>query len=173
MFIIKYIIFIIFSLGNNWQFDASIFWAVHRSIQLKVFNIKAHKPCTWTRKGDFYYHLQEFHRPCWCCNISRVADTISCHSYASKIGVVLVRYYLTHHTSVTYLLLTVVKNVFKFYDSKGVCALNTLFLWPTCAATNTLAKPAKFIGIGCVPNLLIFWVTAKLAIFQWFSSFIV
>ena len=129
-------------------------------------DIKARKPCAWTRKGDVYYHIQKFQIPYWCCNIPRVADTISCHSYASTIGVVLVRYDITHHTSVKYLLPTVMRNIFKFYDSKGVCALNMLLLCPTCTATDTLEKPAKFIGIGCVPNLLIFWMIEKLDIFQ-------
>ena len=110
-------------------------------------DIKARKPCAWTRKGDVYYHIQKFQIPYWCCNIPRVADTISCHSYASTIGVVLVPSNLTHHTIVTYLLPTVVRNIFKCYDLEGDCALNTLILFPTCAATNTSEKPAKFIGI--------------------------
>ena len=71
---------------------------------------------------------------------------------------------LKNHTSVTYLIPMVVRNIFKFYDSKGVCALNTLLLCSNYAATYTLEKTPKFIGIGCVPNLLIFWVTKKLAI---------
>ena len=158
---------------NNLQFDNFIFWAVHSIIQVKVLYIKARKPCAWTRKGAVNYKLQEFQRPCRCCNIPRVSGTIYWHSYASTIGVVLVRYDLTHHTSVTYLLPTVVRNIFKFYDSKSVCALNTLLLLPNFAATNTLAKPAKFIGTVCVPNLLIFWVTEKLDIFQWLPSFVV
>ena len=53
---------------------------------------------------------------------------ISCHSYACTIGIVLVRSDFTHHTSVTYLIPTVARNIFKIYDSKGVCALNTLLL---------------------------------------------
>ena len=160
MLIIKKIIFINNSLGNNWEFDPCIFWAVHRSIQVKCFYIKALKTCAWTRKGAVYYHLKDFQRPCRCYNIPRVSDTISCHSYVRSIGVDLVRSYLTHHTSVTYILPTVVRNIFKFYYSKGVCALNTMLLSPNFAATNTLENPSKFIGIGCVPNLLIFLVTA-------------
>ena len=65
----------------------------------------------------------------------------------SKIGVVLFRSDLTHHTSVKYLLRRLVNNIFKFYDLKGVCALNLLLFCPTCAATDTLTKPAKFIVI--------------------------
>ena len=73
-----------------------------------------------------------------CFNIPRVSDTLSSHSYAFTIGVVLVRSELTHHTSVTYLLPTVLRDIFKFYDSKGVCALNTLLLCSTFFATDTL-----------------------------------
>ena len=143
MFIINYIIFINNFWGNNWQFDPCILWAVHRIIQANVSYIKSSKPCAWTRKVAAYYQIQEFQRPCWCCNIPRVADTISCHSYACKIGVVLVRSDLTHHTSVTYLLLMVVRNIFKFYDSKFLCALNTLLIFTTCAATNNLGKASQ------------------------------
>ena len=72
------------------------------------------------------------------------------------IGVVLVRSDLTHHSSVTYLLPTILRNIFKCYYLKGVCALNTLLLFSTCAATDTLENPTKCIEIGCVPNLLYF-----------------
>ena len=82
------------------------------------------------------------------------------------IGVVFVSPELTHHISVTYILPKVVRNIFKIYDSKGVYALNPLIICSTCTATDPLEKSPESIGIGCVPNLLIFWVTAKLAIFQ-------
>ena len=160
-------------MGNNLQFDPCIFWAVDRSIQVKKNYIESSKPCAWTRKGAVYYQLQYFHRTCRCCNIPRLADTISCYSYVCTIWFVLVMSDITNHTSVTYLLPTVVRNIFKFYDLKGVCAINTLLLWSACESTGTLAKPPEFIGIICVPNLLIFWVTENLSIFHWFPSFIV
>ena len=116
--------------------------------------------------GAFYYQLQEFQRTCWCCKIPRVSDTIYFHSYVSTIGLVLVRSDLVHHNSVTYLLPTVVRNIFNFHYLKGICALNALLLCPNCVATDTLTQPSKFIGIGCVSNLLIFWVAANLSIFQ-------
>ena len=82
------------------------------------------------------------------------------------VGVVLVRYDLKRHTGVTYILPTVLRNVMKFNDPKGVCALNTLIPRPTCAAANTTEKPPKLFGIGCIPYIFIFRLKAMMAIFQ-------
>ena len=142
-------------MGNKWQFDPCIFLAFHGSIQVEVFNIKAIKPCPWTWQDTVYYQLYKFQIPCRCCNIPRVADTSSFHSDTCTVGVVLVRSYLTHHTGVTYLLTKVLRNVIKFNEPKGACSLNTLILRPTCAATNTLENPPKFIGIGYVLHIFI------------------
>ena len=130
MFIIKKILFINNILGNNWQFDPCIFWAVHMSIQVNVFDIEARKRCAWMRKSAVYYQILLFQRLCQFCNIPRVADTISWHRYVSMIGVIRVMSDLTHHNSVIYLLPTVVRNIFKFMTRKVSVTLTRCFFFP-------------------------------------------
>lgn len=68
---------------------------------------------------------------------------------------------------------TVARNGVEFDRFHCIGAGNTLHVWHCWMFADALAEASNFIGVGGVPSIFVFGVTAELAVFQYYTSFMV
>ena len=90
---------------------------------------------------------------------------LSTNGDASAIGVVLVWLDFTHNFGVGDLFAAVTGDVFVFNDEESVDALDK---WAQAGGifTNAFIETAELVGVGLVPNTLIFRIFLEMTIFE-------
>ena len=149
--------------GDVGEVDAGVFKAVERGIDVKVADVKAGKAGAKTRENTVKDEFGKLKGSGWRANIARIANAISTDGEASAIGLVLVWLDFTHTFGVGDFFVAVTGDVVVCDDEEGVDALDA---WARSGGIfdNALTEAAEFVGVGLVPNTLIFVMFSELTI---------
>ncbi len=113
--------------------------------------------------------LDEFQGSCGCTRIAGVTDPVSTNGNSRPIGVFLLGSNFTDNLGVCDVASPVDGDVTEFDRAKGVGSFHPLLSWIGLVAADSLAKAAKFVGVGGVPHLFVSGVPAKLAVLELFA----
>ena len=142
--------------------DAGVFKVVERAIEIEVSDIKAG---IVTRENTVKTKFGELKGDDWRVNVTRIANVIATDGDASAIGVVLVWLYFAHDFGVGDLFAAVTGDVVVVDDEEGV---STFGVWARGGGIfyNALTETDNFVGVGLVPNTLVFGIFSELIIFK-------
>ena len=131
----------------------------------KVADVKADKQGITTRENTVEDKFGNLKGASWRASVSRIANVLATYGDASAIGVVLVWLDFTHDFGVGDLLGEVTGDFIVCNDKEGVGTLDT---WAQAGGifANALTDMAELVGVGLVPNTLVFGMFLELAIFK-------
>ena len=141
VYVLLQVIFVNEFLGDVFEFDLDVFWALHRSTQVEVGDVKAAKFGVRTRQHTINYKLNEFQRCGRGGDFAGEDDTIPSHGNSGTIGIFLVGFNFADDAGEANFLAPILGDVFKLDKALGVRTFHTLFLGAFGSSADPLTEP--------------------------------
>lgn len=155
------------------EFNSDVLWAVERGAEVKIADVVACKFGVRSGEGTVDDELDGFEGSGLGAAVPWVTNSVAADSDTRSVGVLLLWADLTDYTRVGDVDPALVRDVGVLDGTETVCAGHALLGRVGGVAANALTEAAQFVSIRLVPEVLVFWVAAKLAVFQCLSRVVV